>query len=232
MFPYIPKSPVQTIAKIIAALMFMFASSAYAQNLLTNPGFDTNVANWNFLGPVGTFDGTRDVASNPASGSVRGTVTGAPGTTGLPGAQCVATGVTAGTPYNMSGSIFKPSGQAITGTAWIDLTWFPGANCTGAFISRVTTFLQPQPPLNAWGSLGVSGAIAPTGTQSAMVSISIQTGGNGTYTANYDNIMFQVTPVVTATVTAIPATTPISLVVLALFLSVAGAIYMRSRRGQ
>jgi len=100
-----------------------------AQNLLTNPGFDTSLDGWLAISPA-SWDGTLDAGGSPRSGSAKG-IFDASMATGIDGviAQCVP--LTIGNTYHLGGKIFLPAGNTAPGGAAYLMIPFPTANCSG-----------------------------------------------------------------------------------------------------
>ena len=178
-------------ASAMAVLLGAQAAPLAAQNLLTNPGFDTSLNGWLVIGPA-TWDPTLDAAGNPGSGSAKA-VFDAPTVTGVDGVieQCVP--LTVGATYHMGGKIFIAAGNTAAGGAFYLLVPFPTADCSG-----------PPPPgpiietplvtaVNAWSdsSTTFSNTFAKSGQFWAVIAP--QTGGR--LQANYDATVLAPGPV-------------------------------------
>jgi hypothetical protein len=134
-------------------------------NLLVNPGFDTNLSGWGGILPTGEPNWQSDDADGcPESGSVHGANT-QENTDNAP-IQCVS--VTAGTTYHF-GAKFK----AATNNQSLSLQYYSDANCQtyvpgGPFVRISTT------PTN-WSPLDTS-AVPPVGINSVAIHCSIYDG--------------------------------------------------------
>jgi hypothetical protein len=138
--------------------------AAGGTNLLSNGGFDANVAGWNALDPniVLSFS-TLDAAECSTSGSVLAT-NQAPNGLNSGFLQCVS--VTAGASYDVGAWVRVPSGGA-HGQSFIQLAWFTGANCTGSL--TLADQLIWDGTFDTWESLSADNLVAPAGTVSAYV---------------------------------------------------------------
>lgn len=98
------------VALIIAAGAALTPAVAPAQNLLLNPGFDSNLADWDLFEAFGVTAAwnAADEDAAPGSGSLRGNLP-ASGTFRIPiyASQCVA--VQGGTSYRFGGSVLLPA---------------------------------------------------------------------------------------------------------------------------
>ena len=182
-----------------------FASPSIAQNLLSNPDFDTNNTGW----PGSAFDATRDVANDAGSGSGLVTNSAANALTGLTMTQCVD-GIVAGTSYNYGGSVFLTREEdTTTGNGRADLSWFSGAGCVNAnFLGGSPSALATT--IDAWTPINNT-ATAPATAGSVVIFGFIQkTNAGGTLRGNWDNMFFQLAPTPTPTSTASATTTSTS----------------------
>ena len=118
---------------IAAAIAAATPAVAAAQNLLLNPGFDTDLANWdlfNAFDVTATWD-VADEHGNPGSGSMRGNLP-ASGTFRMPiyETQCVA--VQGATTYRFGGSVLLPSATTPdTAFATVFANLYAAAGCSG-----------------------------------------------------------------------------------------------------
>jgi hypothetical protein len=153
---------------LLPTVLLLLASSpgAEGQNLLTNPGFDTNLSGWI---PFTTFTtlswSSLDARGKSNSGSVLVTNTLQGGIGAAGPVQCVP--VTGGTYYHFGGSVRIPSGQANTGDAQLRLVWFPGQGCTGSIFNRQATSSSTA-IFNQWVTL-TGYDVAPGGAVSAQI---------------------------------------------------------------
>jgi hypothetical protein len=176
---------------ICVALMAL-ATAAGAANLVVNPDFDTDASGWTSFGATISFDATMNQVGAPGSGA--GLVTNPDPGFNQGVVQCIASGLSGGTSYDLGSWVYFASGQAGTGNAGIFATFFDQANCTGTQISSL--FVNPYlpPPSDTWTLLTVTG-VAPAGSVSAWVYINVYNSGNsGSISAEYDGVRFGPTP--------------------------------------
>ncbi len=154
----------------VACACLVFASSAVAQNLLTNGSFNGNLNGWN-AGNWTTYDATRDATGVSGSGSAKDLI---PASTGeYVVRQCVA--VDGSTLYKAGGKVLIPSGQTTTGWASIRIQFYPDANCGGpAFAYGETPYLTTA---GSWMSADTGFVRAPT--QAAGALVYVYGGNNG-----------------------------------------------------
>jgi hypothetical protein len=153
-----------TFPSLASAALLLVATPVAATNLLTNPGFASDLSGWSLgVNFVTAAWQPLDATGQSDSGSASVTIA-APGiTNGLQ--QCVP--VTAGTSYDFGARIELPPGQP-DATASAVLVWYTGPSCTGGTVGG-----EPSTPAVATGGsafVGVSAtAVAPSGALSATV---------------------------------------------------------------
>lgn len=175
---------------IVMSLLTGFASTAGASNLLTNPDFDTNTNNW-FAQSVNdplAWDGLSNVVGAPGSGSALVADTAPFAFTGGV-TQCVTTGVVAGTLYNISGWIRIPSGQPSNGGAFISLSFYDGPNCNNNALDVANASFFPV-EYDVWKRVTKT-LLAPSGTLSAWVYLTVGKPDAQTFAASFDGISLQ-----------------------------------------
>ncbi len=172
-------------ALVMAVLGAGGAAPLAAQNLLTNPDFDTGIDGWQVIGP-GSWDPTLDAGGSPHSGSAKG-VFNSQTSGGVDGVitQCVPLAV--GTTYHLGGKVFIPPGNTATGSAGFLLIPFPTADCSG-----------PPPPGPIVSTPPVSGVGSWTDSLTTFVNSFAKSGelwttispvSGGRYQANYDDVV-------------------------------------------
>jgi hypothetical protein len=169
-----------------AALLLLAAGQATAQNLLTNPDFDTSLAGWQVIGAA-SWDATLDADGSPASGSAKG-VFDASTVTGLYGivSQCVP--LTIGDAYTVGGDVFISAGQTAPGSAFFIVIPFPTDGCSGP-PPPAGPFIE-TPPVTAVGSWTSSIAtFVNTYGNSAQVSAYLAPQAGGRLQANFDDLI-------------------------------------------
>lgn len=157
-----------------------------AQNLLTNPDFDTDLSGWTseVFWINGSFD-AEDMAEPSASGSAR--VENSRSTGGGNGLfQCVL--ADEGDFHDFSIWTRIPTGQAMTGEAALRLWWFGNTTCDFADpldfqTSEITT------PSASWTEIAMLGVEAPAGTQSVRFDLGVsKDAAGGTFEAKFDAV--------------------------------------------
>lgn len=178
---------------LAVAVAPMALPPAHAQNLLLNPGFDTDLAGWNLFN---AFDVTAawnaaDEYGNPASGSMRGNLP-AIGTFRMPiyATQCVA--VQGGTTYRFGGSVLLPSATTppnAFATVFANLYEEPG--CSGNHRLH-----QPAPNVtvrDAWTRTQETVAAAPT-DRSLQFNLRVYAPTGTDLTSHFDNLFIEALP--------------------------------------
>lgn len=117
----------ETTYFINVILLACCASSAIAQNLVTNPAFDTELAGWDSLAGSGQWD-PLDAGGSVSSGSAL--ITGAgPGTTlSQVLAQCIQ--VVSGWHYDFGSRAFVPSGMSASAYAFVKINYYSDSLCS------------------------------------------------------------------------------------------------------
>jgi hypothetical protein len=191
---------------------------AAAQNLLTNPHFDSDVSAWTF-GAVVAFDAAHDANGSGTSGSALQSVTLPTFLQAL--TQCVD-GITPGTTYQFGGQI-RPTLIAAGGSAVVGVAFFPNAGCSGPGLTS-----QAGTTVSALGSFQSStgSIVAPAGASSVQVIGTFS--GSGNFQADFDEMFFQAA----AGVPTFPATSTRVFLLGALLMGgiVAGTRRLASRR--
>jgi hypothetical protein len=182
---------------LLVSLLTLGAPALAAPNLLSNPGFDTDLSSWTVVGNPGlqiSFDPTLDAASSPTSGSAKVLHVTSSFSCQLDLFQCVP-GITPGKTYDFGGSILIPSMQPpVFGEGIIDAAWRSGSACTGTR----TVIQVPAGPVfqstqaGSWVAVTSTGNIAPAGTQSLQVNIGVcTTDPASTVQVNFDDLFVQ-----------------------------------------
>ena len=134
-------------------------------NLLSNGGFDTNVAGWTpFDANIVLIESALDVTGCATSGAVLAT-NQAPNGLNSGFYQCVP--ITAGVSYNAGVMIRTPSGGA-KGQTFLTVAWFPSSDCTGSGLTLAGQ-VESSGNFDAWESLTMTNLVAPSGTGSGYV---------------------------------------------------------------
>ena len=160
---------------------------ASAQNLLANPNFNTSVNSWNVPQPFETAV-WKDIDADGSPSSGAADLTNAFALDGTQGGgaieQCVP--VTAGASYDFGAKAHIPLQGSITGYAQAQVAFYSGASCGGSFISLVATDRFTQ--FEAWGPIGVAGALAPAGALSATFALAhFKNPAGGEFVTHFDD---------------------------------------------
>lgn len=173
---------------ITALAAGLITNLAWGQNLVSNPGFDTDITGWS-TGETATVQwDCIDADGNPASGSalVTNLSTTANDATG---ARQYITGITGGEYYKIFADTLIPSGQSATGRANLLVQWYDQANCTGQvglFSTPWVTDSTPDVWLPTFGT-----ALAPASAQCARLRLTVwKDQDSGTLDAHFDNVGF------------------------------------------
>lgn len=198
------------IASASLAALLLAATPASAQNLLTNPHFDTDLTGWTGLA---TFDGTRDANGSPSSGSASVAVTTPTFLVLL--RQCIP--AAQNTSYDFGGQAFIQQAPA-GGAVGVSLAFTSDSTCTSSLGSAGTG--SPVSAVGAWGS-STGTAVSPPGTAGALLLVGFS--GTGNFVVNFDETFVQLT-------SAVPAMPPSMLAALALSLAFLAHRALRRRQ--
>jgi len=174
-----------TVVVTVALLVASQVPALSAQNLLTNPGFNTGLNGWEVFG-LGSWDGTRDVVGSPVSGSAKGVFdSSTPGGFDAVVAQCVPLAI--GLNYHLGGKIFIPPGATAESSALFQMIPFPTMNCSGP---PPPGPIVETPQVTAVGSWTDSSTDFPNSfAQSGQVWASIGPITGGHFQANFDDVV-------------------------------------------
>ena len=176
-----------TSALVLAAMIP--ASLAWGQNLVSNPGFDIDVADWTSSAEASLAWDPLDVEGNPVSGSALVTNLSISAGDATGASQCID-GLTAEAFYEFAAEILVPSGQSETGHAFLFVQWNDEPGCSG-YLGSVFSPQVPSSTPDVW--YGVSNiAQAPLGTESARLRLSVWKYEDvGSLEAHFDNVEFE-----------------------------------------
>lgn len=123
-------------ALLCGAVLLAAAAPASAQNLLTNPDFDTDLTGWQDLSAAATHDNTVGAASGPGSALWSETIVGdSEGADLIVVSQCVS-GVIPGATYQFGGTIAINDAPA-GGSALLAAQFFADGACSGLALEGV-----------------------------------------------------------------------------------------------
>lgn len=140
-------------------------AAAYGPNLLSNPTFDADTSGWSAPTSSSINWAQPDVLGSPASGSLEAVI--GTGHYNVHSTQCVA--VTAGSSYELAGSIWLPPGSVPT-QAEATVSFYTGSSCTGAPLGPKTSVFVAK-ERSVWSSPARL-AVAPSGAGSALIDLS------------------------------------------------------------
>jgi hypothetical protein len=174
-------------APVVALLC---AAPALAQNLITDPNFDSGLDGWQ-AGAGTTWDVTRDADGNAASGSAQGARDFAsPQEVDTLLAQCIPV-LEPSAQYRFDGKVFIPGGQAGSGGVYFAVTFYPQTACGGAAVPFITTQSPVVTATNAWTSSTLQVPVPAVG-HSAMLFAYLRASSLGAFRANVDDLSLQV----------------------------------------
>lgn len=178
---------IRRLAYLTLAALILVPVAARAQNLLVNPGFDTDFSGWN-SNIAASWDGTMDAGGSAASGSVHVEVTLGPTVTSNGGVSQCVTGIVPGTSYDFAGQVFLSESPGSGARAYIAVVWFDDAACAGSSISGSQADWVMQ--LDEWLPSTGSG-VAPGAALAALVTTQEASGFvGGDMTVNFDDVFF------------------------------------------
>lgn len=173
----------RTLVVLVALAM---AVSAAAQDLVTNGGFDTDVAGWSQTNVgSGYFEwSSLDAAADPGSGSARVVNNDFPAFS-LALVQCVP--VTAGQRYDAAATLYIPSGQASSGFTYLRVEWSSLPACGGGWLGT-----ESHPNLTdtgVWTTQSLTGLVAPATAEALQIQVFVtKTTTGGQLEVNVDDV--------------------------------------------
>jgi len=174
--------------RILVVLIIVAAGTADAQNLLTNPNFDTDLDGWGFSG-VGSLDwNPADVDGSASSGCARWSANS------YTGAQSIWQHVVSNPGYHeLSVYIYVPSAQIVAPQPTIQMSFYSTPDCAGGTRSGYVTS-QPVTTFDSWVLVTISEHWAPTAD---CVGIDLRLGApSGSESVAYFDAVTLITPIV------------------------------------
>lgn len=171
------------VAALAGAVLLLLATGfADAQNLVTNPDFDTDLAGWS-PSAEGTITWNElDSEGSALSGSARIETDPSPGPGGASLEQCLP--VVGGAVYDHDVQVYRPPGGQ--GSAFTEIVWYAGAGCT-SLLGMVSGAEFPAPGNGTWESF--SGEItAPAVASSARLRLRVRREVPGAQVAHFDDV--------------------------------------------
>lgn len=177
------------LAYAAAAFLWLAGRVTFAQNLVVNPDFDTDVASWTIPVPGATIAWSPlDWQADPGSGSalVTNELAFAGGLIGAV-STCMVT-PTAGV-YEYGARILIPSGQASTGNVFVARVFYGFPGCAGIG-SVLIDELVPTTTTDVWVPVLIRGLPHAAGTEVQIMIGSIKDQATGTLAAHFDFVRF------------------------------------------
>lgn len=193
---------------VVSASVLVAGAQANAQNLLNNPGFESdlgfdfsNPSNWNgfFGGPAGTFlEAFNFTGAAPLSGSkalvttIRGVAGTTDGNNAFTGHVQIVDGLTAGLPYELS--VWARTNPAVLNGAEFRIEW---QNAVGTEISRFNMPIQSL-LTSSYQRFSITDT-APAGATRAAIVLAVQSFDPSSQpladtSVAWDDAAFQVVP--------------------------------------
>jgi hypothetical protein len=158
-----------------------------AANLLPEPGFDTDVNDWQQNGGA-NFSST-DATGCPLSGSLQVMVDQLGESQAVMDAPCVP--VTPGQKYDFGGKVLLPTPDPSTGAS-MAVEWIEYADCHGSFTTTSGPAVDPA-SAGSWQSLS-SSAVAPNTAAAAFLVLTVPTPQGVSSSALFDDVYFTPSP--------------------------------------
>ncbi len=177
------------LAIVFGAAVSISSSVVFAQNLVVNGDFDTDVGGWASYHCLLAWDPADSNLSATSGSAWLSNDNDVEPTTAI---YACADGVIGGQLYDLGGWVWIPPGQPSSGSAKLGLYWYDGAGCTGnPTVGPQTPYVQLP---GGWVPLALFGLVAPPGTQSAQVTAyNIKTSaGTGPFVVHHDGIFLGV----------------------------------------
>ncbi|MBZ5589341.1 MAG: carbohydrate binding domain-containing protein [Acidobacteriia bacterium] len=176
--------------RIVSALALFPAlavvGTATAQNLLVNPGFDSDLSGWSiFPSSSYTVTWTPTKGAN-ALGAAQIDVNAVAAQNTYVFQQCVT--VSPSTNYDFGAHVKFPSGVAQIPTARLQVEWYTGGGCSGVDGSSPSSSTVNSP--DTWQNVTATSRMSPSGATGAKVSTVFQTPAGGTSQLWFDDIYF------------------------------------------
>lgn len=177
------------LLKDCAATMILLLAvpcfAVHAQNLVSNPDFDTDIKGWTAQGSAAfNWDGSD---GSPSAGSAHFSGSGSAGITGTATSDCFAIPMPAPATVDLRANVkFAASGNA--GPSFYALAFTDG-NCTagGSMIGVSNAFGPPDG--NGWRQ-GQASALLPIGTNGVEMQLFGQADGSGNLDMHFDHVQF------------------------------------------
>ncbi|MBI2214767.1 MAG: hypothetical protein HYU52_14065 [Acidobacteria bacterium] len=191
--------PRPAVTLVVITLTVALQIGAATTNLANNGEFNTSLSGWSQVGPSSNYawDGSRDAAGSPSSGSAKLISSGAEAVTKI--GQCIEIPAPSAK-YSLSGFVYLHSSAASSAKVRIGAQFFNGAGCTGSNPLTYTIFVNPTSfTKDLWAEISSPlnlPAEPPSTVRSVHFSIDVErldlSAGSNTE-ANFDSV--SITPV-------------------------------------
>ena len=217
-----------TLMFFVLSILIGLAGVAFAGNLATNPSFNGNLSGW-IAYPSTTYYASLDATGTPGSGSAK-SIYNANGTSTLLAIyQCIPGVIIPGQTYTFGGKVFIPSGQLITGSGLVTISWFSGADCTSGFISASQLFTTST---GSWIALDSASLTAPPGATTVWLTGQNSADSAGSHQVNYDDMYVDGPSAISQKTASVPTISEWGMIVFGLFAGLCSAYYLRRRTPQ
>ncbi len=167
-------------------------SVAYAQNLLPNAGFNTDISGWtaNYSNFIALSWSPLDARGSSGSGSLLITDSDAGDTHGI-SVFGICVPVVAGQKYHAGASFYFPGGQSHDAQFAVLIQFTSSSDCrTGIISSSWSPVLSPAE--DTWQRLDTQPAVAPVGAIRAFALFGLRKiGGGDSMVGNVDDVVFE-----------------------------------------
>ena len=172
-------------------------AAASAQNLLSNPNFDTDLSSWHSEGATIAWD-SQDADGSSSSGSAKIIL---PANSGPGGFLKPCTPLPAGASFSFGGKFLIPPGQIGTTTASLEINWYSGADCNNLVAFGPNT--DAVTATGEWKTSRLDNVVPPAGTDHFDIEVQLYAGSHsGPSVTGYFDDAFLVPGSVTASCVA------------------------------
>ena len=173
--------------------LLLLCASASAQNLVSNPHFDTGLADWDVYGPgngILLWSNNMDAGGSAVLGSASVGILPTTGNALFGISQCLP--VEASKRYQFGGSFYLSFDVGTIGQAEAAVFWFDGLGCTGNTLSNEHGNILGDSSIGTWQVSGDVDAQAPATALSAQFILLIHKySGDGLVSAYIDRAIFR-----------------------------------------
>lgn len=168
---------------ILVVALVLAPGSSVAQNILPNPGFDSDLEGWSRSAFIGVWS-PEDADNSPESGSASYEHVTAPSGGAFLTTQCLT--IIGGATYDVGAHFLVPTGQG-DGRISLDLRTYEEPNCQGASNSVTMIRLRDEDSFGTWMRVEDTHT-PPPGAVSGSVSLSMGNHEEGAFEVFADNL--------------------------------------------